>query len=459
MAISVWNTLTRSKEPLDPLEPGHVRLFVCGPTVYDLSHLGHAKTYTQFDLIARYLRYRGYEVTYLQNVTDVDDKIIDRAAQLDITPKELAERNEALYREDMEALGNTAVSTYARASDFIPQIVSQVQRLLEKGHAYELPDGYYFDIKSFPGYGKLAGRQDVAPEDSIARVDENPLKRNPGDFALWKKRKPGEPYWETELGAGRPGWHVEDTAITEHYLGPQYEIHGGAVDLIFPHHEAEIAVMESISGLDPLARYWLHTGFLTLRDRKMSKSFGNTFTIRGLLEQVDARALRFFFLRQHYRSPIAYDEELLEDAAAALRRIDNYRLRLPAVDSDERSPEVAAVRDQILARLDDDFDTPAAFAALFDFIRQDNKRPSPSPGARALLDELDEFMQIFPADAGEAPDADDAWIDDAIARREQMRKERRFDEADAIRDSLLERDIVLEDTRDGVRWHRTAAQR
>jgi cysteinyl-tRNA synthetase len=454
VAITLWNTLTRTKEPLEPIEGDHVRLFVCGPTVYDLAHLGHGKTYTQFDLIARYLRHRGYRVTYLQNVTDVDDKIIDRARQLDITPKELAERNEEIYREDMEALGNTAVDTYARASDFIPQIVDQVQRLLALDRAYELPDGYYFDIARFPGYGKLAHRQDVAPEDSLARVDENPLKRNPGDFALWKKRKEGEPFWDTALGEGRPGWHVEDTAITEHFLGPQYEIHGGAVDLIFPHHEAEIAVMESISGLEPLARYWMHTGFLTLRDRKMSKSFGNTFTIRGLVEQVDPRALRFFFLRQHYRSPIAYDEELLEDAAASLRRLENYRLRLPVADDGE-SAEVAAVREEIYARLDDDFDTPAAFAALFEFVREEHKRDAPSAGARALLDDLNEFMQVF---ADEAGASDDSWVDAEIERREQLRAERRFDEADAIRDELLERDIILEDTRDGVRWHRAAAK-
>jgi cysteinyl-tRNA synthetase len=455
MAIALWNTLTRRKQPLEPIDAGSLRLFVCGPTVYDWSHLGHAKTYTQFDFVVRYLRWRGLEVTYLQNITDIDDKIIDRANREGISTTELAELYESRYREDMEALGNTSVDTYARASDHVEEIVSQVRRLIDGGHAYELPDGWYYDIKTFAGYGKLSRRQDVAPEDAVSRVDENPLKRNPGDFALWKRRKPGEPFWDTKLGEGRPGWHIEDTAITEHYFGAQYDVHGGAVDLIFPHHEAEIAQMEAISGREPLARYWLHTGFLNLAKTKMSKSLGNVFTIRSMLERVDARVLRFYFLSNHYRSPIEYSEELLENAAGALRRIENFYLRLPD-DGAGPAPEVVEAREKIISALDDDFDTPAGLAALFDFIREQNRRDAPSPGARALLEEIDTAFRVLPP-REPAADADAALAEEveaAIAEREEHRRERRFAEADAIRDRLRERGVVLEDTAEGVRWHR-----
>jgi cysteinyl-tRNA synthetase len=458
MSIVVSDTLTRTTRPLEPIDPPRIRLFVCGPTVYDAAHLGHAKTYTQFDFIVRWLRWRGYEVEYLQNITDIDDKIIDRAAREGVSTSELTERFEQLYLEDMAALGNTSVDTYARASDHVDEIVSQVERLIEGGHAYELPDGWYFDIKSFAGYGKLSRRQDVEPEDAVSRVDENPLKRNPGDFALWKRRKPGEPYWDTPLGEGRPGWHIEDTAITEHFFGAQYDVHGGAVDLIFPHHEAEIAQMEAISGREPLARYWLHTGFLNLASAKMSKSLGNVFNIREVLERVDARVLRYFLLSNHYRSSIEYSEDLLENAAGALRRIDNFYLRLPDSDGTEAAPEVTVARERIVAAIDDDFDTPAGLAALFDFIRAENRRQAPSPGAKALLEDLDTAFAILPQQPGAGTTADDGAlareVEAAIADREQHRRERRFAEADAIRDGLRERGIVLEDTPQGVRWHR-----
>jgi cysteinyl-tRNA synthetase len=458
VGIRVHNTLTRRTEPLEPLDPPRLRLFVCGPTVYDLSHLGHAKTYTQFDLIARHLRLRGFDVFYLQNVTDVDDRIIDRAAERGVPAGELAREFEQRYLEDMAALGNTSVDRHARATDFVDQIVSQVQRLIDRGHAYELPDGWYFDIASFPEYGKLAKRTELAREDSVSRVDENPLKRNPGDFALWKRRKEGEPSWDTPLGEGRPGWHIEDTAITEALLGAQYDVHGGAVDLIFPHHEAEIAQMESISGRAPLAKYWLHTGFLTLSKEKMSKSLGNVFTIRELLGHVDARVLRFFFLSHHYRSPVDYDPELLDEAAAALRRIENFWRRLPEEDGGggEAAPEVEAAREAMLGALDDDFDTPAALAAVYEFIREQNRADRPAPGARRLLEDFDAVFAVLPqapaADAG-----DDDWITAEVERRQRLRAERRFAEADEIRDRLRAMNVVIEDTPDGVRWHREAA--
>jgi cysteinyl-tRNA synthetase len=456
MALAVWNTLTRRKEAFEPLTPPRVQLFVCGPTVYDRSHLGHAKTYTQFDLIARYLRFRGYEVDYVQNITDIDDKIIARANERSVSSEELAREFEAKFLDDMGTLGNTSVTRYARASDFIPQIVSQVERLLEGGHAYELPDGFYFDIETFPSYGKLAHRTELAREDAVSRVDENPLKRNRGDFALWKRRKPGEPYWITPIGEGRPGWHIEDTAITEALLGAQYDIHGGAVDLIFPHHEAEIAQMESISGRAPLTKYWLHTGFLTLHEEKMSKSLGNFFTIADIVKVVEPRVLRFFLLSHHYRSPIDFDPPQLDAAGAALRRIDNFYLRAPSGGDEALGPEATAARAAFIEALDDDFDTPKALAVLFQFIRDQHRSVSPAPGSRRLLEELDDVLGVLPALATATEEGSDNWIAYEVERRERLRRERRFAEADLIRDQLQRMDVLLEDTPDGVRWYRAA---
>ena len=256
----------------EPIIAGTVRMFVCGPTVYDLSHLGHAKTYTQFDLIARYLRRRGYRVTYVQNITDIDDKIIGRAAQIGTDPATVAATHEKRYLEDMAALHISSVDSYVRASDYIREIIAQIRQLITGGHAYELDDGWYFDLASFPDYGKLSGRIDSHTGGYASRIEHHVGKRNPGDFALWKARKEGEPFWDGPLGPGRPGWHIEDTAITASIYGPQYDLHGGAVDLIFPHHEAEIAQMESVSGRSPMARYWMRTGHVD--GAKVSRSAG-----------------------------------------------------------------------------------------------------------------------------------------------------------------------------------------
>jgi cysteinyl-tRNA synthetase len=329
MGLRVYNTLTREVEDFAPQDPALVRMFVCGPTVYDHSHAGHAKTFTQFDFIARYLR-RRYQVRYLQNITDIDDRIIARAAEAGVAPAELAATYEKSYADDMRWLGNTSVTDSARALDHIAEIVSQVRRLIEAGAAYELEDGWYFDLSTFPEYGKLSGRMTVAPEDSVSRIDDNSAKRNPGDFALWKRPKPGDPSWDTELGPGRPGWHIEDTAITEKFFGAQYDLHGGAVDLIFPHHEAEIAQMEKISGRAPLARYWLHSGLLRVDGAKMSKSLGNFLTIGEMRAQWDRRTLRYAFLSHHYRASMELDAELLRAAQASRKRIESLYRRASA---------------------------------------------------------------------------------------------------------------------------------
>jgi len=382
VAIKLYNTLSRSIEEFQPINPGEIRMFVCGPTVYDFSHLGHAKTYTQFDFIARYFRYAGFKLRYLQNITDIDDKIIERAHQRNINPHALSEEYERYYLEDMTTLNITSVDKYARAHDYIPQIVAQVKHLLEKGVAYKISDGYYFDTTKFSDYGKLSGRDSLNPNDSVSRVDENPEKKNSRDFCLWKFRKEDDPFWPSELGEGRPGWHIEDTAITETEFGPQYDIHGGAVDLIFPHHEAEIAQMESISGLKPLVRYWLHTGFLNIQSKKMSKSLGNFLTIREVMEKgVPPLALRYLFLLSHYRASTNFSWEALEAASNALLRL--YKI------VDAWRPQAGGVVDEsykakFREKLDNDLNTPQALAVIWGLVK--DSHVSPEDKLATLLD-------------------------------------------------------------------------
>ncbi|MBE1874440.1 cysteine--tRNA ligase [Myceligenerans pegani] len=452
MGIALYNTLTRRVEPLEPMTPGVVRMFVCGPTVYDLAHVGHAKTYTQFDFLARYLRLRGFKVTYAQNITDIDDKIIRRAHELGREPRDVAAEFEDAYRQDMSALGNTEVDVYARAHDHIDEIVAQVRALVDRGHAYQLDDGWYFDLSTFPGYGKLSGRTEAAEGDSVARIDENDAKRNRGDFALWKARKPGDPSWDTSLGPGRPGWHIEDTAITEALFGPQYDLHGGAVDLIFPHHEAEIAQMEAASGKEPLVRHWVHTGLLRVDGAKMSKSSGNFLTVRDALAMSDYRTLRYAFLSQQYRSSMELSVTALEQARSARRRVENFARQVDR-SAQEASMAVDAAEEawtEMLMRLDDDLDTPAALAVLFGYIREQNRSDlQPGPSAGQLLDRVNELFDVFDL---EVRSADDAEIEAELVRRAELRKARDFAAADQIRDTLASRGIVIEDTADGTRW-------
>ena len=463
MVLQLYNSLTRRKDVFTPMRPGVVRMFVCGPTVYDLSHVGHAKTYTNFDFVARYLRFCGYDVTYAQNITDVDDKVIGRARDRRVTPTDSAERFEREYRRDMAALHNTGVDVYARATDYVDQVVRQIRRLIDRGHAYRLDDGWYFDLSTFPGYGKLSGRRGVLPGDSLNRIDEYHAKHQRGDFVLWKARKPDEPFWPSELGPGRPGWHIEDTAITEALFGPQYDLHGGAVDLMFPHHEAEIAQMESVSGLEPLARHWMHVGLLRIDGAKMAKSSGNSVTIRDALARSDFRTLRFAFLSQHYRSSIDLTDARLEEAGRARRRVENFARSVDrhGTETDASRTLAETARSGIFRRLDDDLDAPGALATLFDFIREQN-RTGVRPGATAwqLLMDLDSLFDSFELDPGEGHDAefvDAAVVEAAVARRRRMRTQGRFDEADSIRTELLKLGVLVEDRGDETRWRRTTA--
>ena len=356
---------------------------------------------------------------------------------------------EAIYIEDMAALGNTSVTRYARASEFIPEIVSQVERLLAKGIAYRTNDGIYYDLSGFPDYGKLSGRRELREEDAVSRIDESSEKKNWNDFCLWKAEKPGEPSWDTVLGKGRPGWHIEDTAITEAFFGAQYDAHGGAIDLIFPHHEAEIAQMEAISGQAPMVGYWLHTGFLNINARKMSKSKGELKTIRETLQVYSGRVLKLFFLSSHYRSTIDFSDDSLEQAKNALNRIDEFLFRIdPELDDLETKPAIDQLTKTVFEALNDDFNAPRALAALFEFIRTENVRGKSGKLVHEFFARLDEVFGIFQT----REQTINQEIDKLIAERQRLRANKEYAKADGIRTQLLAKGIQLYDTKAGVEW-------
>ena len=466
----MYNTLSRKKEMFKPQRGRNVRLFVCGVTPYAFSHLGHARTYVVFDAFTKYLKTKGYEVLYLQNVTDVEDKIIERAKKIKVSPASLARRFEREYLKDTKSLGITSVTKYARATDHIPEIVSQITRLLKRGYAYEIPnDGIYFDISKFKEYGKLSGRTTEQAQDAVSRIDESVSKRNKGDFALWKLSKPGEPKWKSPWGWGRPGWHIEDTAITEKFFGPQYDIHGGAQDLIFPHHEAEITQMESVSGKKPFVKYWLHTGFLTVKGEKMSKSLGNFVTIRDFLKEHPARLLRFFVLKTHYRSPIDYSTELLEQTEHELQRIDEFvdRLReksqtsslpptgdLPQGDKSQTNPKLKKLKTAFGKAIEDDLNTPLAVSILFDLVREGNtlldQGKMTKAEAKEILDFLKQIDEYFGFIFwGREKQAIPAEIKKLADQRAQYRKQQNWAKADELRKQIESLGWVLDDTPSG----------
>lgn len=463
--LKIYNTLTRKKEVFKPRSGKRVELFVCGPTVYDFVHIGNARTYIAFDIIARYLRTQGYDVFYLQNITDIDDKIIARAKADGTAAKAVAERFEKAYHEDMRALGVQSVAKYARATDHIFDIVAQVQKLLTKKHAYViLDDGYYFDLKTFPAYGKLSRRTTEGAEDAVSRIDDSTAKRNKGDFCLWKFSKHGEPAWPTKLGEGRPGWHIEDTAITEANFGPSYDIHGGARDLIFPHHEAEIAQMESISGTAPLARYWLHTGFLTVGEGKMSKSLGNFVTIRNFLTSHEAAVLRMIVAGAHYRSPIDYTERIASQAEEQLRRMREFSARIKNLELTikEASGSAGVIKKlketekKFYEVMDDDFNTPKALAAVNTFMRSVNPLidkgvlgSGTAKNIRAFLNDFDVVFgfSLFAETAPITP----AEVQKLIELREKARGEHNWAESDRLRAEVQRHGYAIDDTSQGPR--------
>jgi cysteinyl-tRNA synthetase len=469
MTLRVHNTLTRKKEIFKPMDGKNVKMFVCGPTVYDSSHLGHAKTYVQFDIIVRYMRYRGFDVYYLQNITDLDDKIIDRAKEKDVTPESLARKHEEEYHKDMKDLGIDSVSKYARATDYIEPIIKQVKTLLDKGFAYEIDDGIYYDLSRFPEYGKLSGRTTLEAEDAVSRIDESINKRNKGDFCLWKRSKPDEPKWDSPWFKGRPGWHIEDTAITESHYGPQYDVHGGARDLIFPHHEAEIAQMEAASGKKPFVKYWLHTGFLTVEGRKMAKSLGNFVTIRNVLNRYDAETVRYFFASAHYRRPINYSERNLQHSKRALERLYNTLEIL----QESAKPRKSLTKDEKIfqevleaetanfeAAMDDDFDAPKALSHLHTLSGKVNELMNKQDGeinrmlaerTSSTFKELGRVFGILQMEIRKEKLPEEA--ERLFQEREEARAGANYTRSDELRRQLEEQfGIIVEDTKKGTRW-------
>jgi len=465
MTIRLQDTLTGEVGPLDPIEPGHVRIYSCGPTVYGPAHIGNFRSFLFADLLVRYLRYRGLRVTWVMNLTDIDDRIINRAAAEGVTPRELTDRFAARFLADIEALGMTRPDVLPRATDYIPQIADIVATLIEKGHAYRTDDGsVFFRISSWPRYGRLA-RLDPDSLRVGERVEADDYgKDDVRDFALWKGPRDGEPSWDTRIGPGRPGWHIECSAMSMAHLGASFDLHTGGEDLVFPHHEDELAQSEAATG-QPFVRQWLHCAHLRVGGEKMARRTGNFERVADLIESgVSPRALRYALISVHYRAPLHYSDESLPAAAAAVERIDALLAALAAyredhADDPELPAALVAIRAGFEAGLDDDLNISAALAALFDGVRDLNRRLdarslSTADAARAvaLLRELDTVLGVAaPTDAGLEPELA-ALLEERIAARAA----RDWAASDRLRDGLLARGIAVEDSRDGQRWRRVA---
>ncbi len=449
--IKLYNTLSREKELLP--EQKKLRLFVCGPTVYDYLHIGNARTYIFFDFFAKYLRSQGYEVFYLQNITDIDDKIIRRAADENEAPAKIAEKFLKAYLADMKTLGVDAVTKYASATDFITQIAAQVERLIDGGYAYLIDgDGWYFDIAKFADYGKLSGRTVAQAEDGVSRIDDADDKRNKGDFCLWKFSKPTEPHWSSQIGEGRPGWHIEDTAVSEYYFGPQYDIHGGGVDLKFPHHEAEIAQQEAASGKKPFVREWMHVGALLVEGKKMSKSLGNFITIRNYLADYAPETLRWITLTHHYRSPIDYSPSLTHQAKAAINTLGTFMAKLDRVNGKETVDAQEIIKKYSLKfheALADDANTPAAIASLFELMAQFQRTvwTLKKSEARAIKNHLLEMLAILGISLKNPKIPSE--VEKMAKDREKLRANKQFVQADDLRKQMSGVGYEIEDTPQG----------
>lgn len=456
--IKVYNTMTRKKEELKVVN-NKLKLFVCGPTVYDYSHIGHARTYISFDVIVRYLKHKGISVFYLQNITDIDDKIINRAKENGEDPLELSHRFEKEYLNDMALLNVNNVNFYARATEHMEEIINQIDDLINKGYAYDTPTGVYFDVSKFEDFGKLSNRN--LDDLQNTRIEVDNTKKDAKDFALWKKQEE-KPYWNSPWGNGRPGWHIEDTAITESYFGPQYNIHGGGLDLIFPHHDAEIAQMEAASGKEPLVEYWMHTGFLNVRGEKMSKSLGNFITIKELLKEYSPEVYRFFVLSTHYRSPIDFSDDILRQAENSLKRIQNTGSNLleklnednlPKNDLSEIALELSSFKKEFFDAMDNDFNTPIALSSLFDFTHKINKALNDNEISKetllniinslTIIEDILGFSIVLSEDIGS--DLSNELLNLITDVRQELRAKKEWDLADKIRDNLAELDISLED--------------
>lgn len=466
--IKIYNTLTRKKEEFIPIEPGKVKIYVCGPTVYNFIHIGNARPPIVFDVVRRYFAYRGYEVTYVQNFTDVDDKIIKKAEETGMSVEKVAETFIAAFVEDVRALGIKEADIHPKVTDHIPEIISFIEGLIKKEHAYAAGGDVYFRTTSFAEYGKLS-HQNIEELQAGARIEVNDKKENPLDFVLWKGAKPGEIYWESPWGQGRPGWHIECSAMSYKYLGETFDIHGGGHDLTFPHHENEIAQSECLTE-HPMARYWMHNGYINIENEKMSKSLGNFILVKDVREKYAPRVVRFFMLSAHYRNPINFSDELLQQATNSFMRIDtavrNLTHYLSSAGSeavtDEQMQRIDSFRQRFIEEMDNDFNTADAITVLFDIVREVNQSMAGSTLKRelaeayiALFAELGDVLGIPFGEVDASVDGpSDEEINALVEERMQARKDKNFARADEIRNQLQELGIILEDTPQGVRWHR-----
>lgn len=475
--LKVYNTLTGKKEVFVPLIPGKVSMYVCGPTTYNYIHLGNARPLVIFDTVRRYLEYMGYEVTFVQNFTDVDDKIIKKSQEENVQPQELAGRYVEEYFKDADALRVKRASVHPKVSEHMKEIINFVKGLEEKGYAYEVDGDVYFSVKKFSSYGKLSGRT-LDELQAGARVEVDTRKDDPADFALWKKAKPGEPSWESPWGQGRPGWHIECSAMSHKYLGATFDIHAGGCDLVFPHHENEIAQSEALFEA-PMARYWLHNGFITVNQEKMSKSLGNFFLVRDILKKFSAGVVRFYLMATHYRSPLDFDDEKLESAGRGLERLHTtYRLLTEALEQNS-SPEeggfsdnparldkeIAQYRQQFSEAMNDDFNTALAIGILFDVARTintfisrgtltDKEKEALKSAAQVYLDLANVLgLELEQSDDGKS-DIINELMELILNIRQEARTKKDYQTADKIRDTLNKAGIILEDTAQGARWRR-----
>lgn len=463
--MKIYNTLTRKKEEFVPIEPGKVKIYACGPTVYNFIHIGNARPICVFDTLRRYFEWRGYDVRFVQNFTDIDDKLIKRANEENTTVPEIAAKYIAEYMTDAKGLGVKEATVHPKATETIDEIISVISTLVEKGFAYASEGSVYFRSRRFKEYGKLS-HMPIEDLESGSRVDVSEHKEDQLDFALWKAAKPGEPYWESPWGQGRPGWHIECTAMIRKHLGETIDIHCGGSDLIFPHHENEIAQGECCSGKD-YAHYWMHNGFINVDNRKMSKSLGNFFTTREVANKFGYEPIKFMMLQAHYRNPINYSYDIIEQCRAALDRLYTCRENLDfalshAVDASEVDEKFMAALDgrksAFIDAMEDDLNTADAIAALFELARDCNSyfsEPKSKAEAQCAIKLFDELTDVLGLLYNRKKKDDlDAGIEALIEKRQEARRSKDFKTADAIRDELKAKGIVLEDTPQGIKWHR-----
>ncbi|SEF96658.1 cysteinyl-tRNA synthetase [Caloramator fervidus] len=466
MAIKIYNTMTRQKEEFKPINEGEVKMYACGPTVYNYFHIGNARTFIVFDTVRRYLEYRGYKVKFIQNFTDIDDKMIKKANEEGVTVKDIAEKYIQEYYKDADNLKIKRATQNPRATEYINEIIEFVKDLVDKGYAYVVDGDVYFDTTKFKEYGKLS-HQSIEDLEAGARIEVDERKRNPMDFALWKAKKEGEPAWDSPWGPGRPGWHIECSTMACTLLGETIDIHGGGADLIFPHHENEIAQSEARNG-KPFANYWMHVAYLNVNNQKMSKSLNNFFTAREILEKYDAEVIRLFMLSGHYRNPINFSLDLLDQAKSALERLYNAVAHLEHVievseDRELKDEEVEfynrldSFKEKYIEAMDDDFNTADAISIIFDLVREVNTNIKET-SAKKLAQKALNLIRELGGPLGILEKSTKVSLDEEIERlieeRQKARKEKNYALADKIREQLKEMGIILEDTPQGVRWRR-----